>query len=281
MLHESPPWHPEPDGAGRLTYTGPDDPWPKRFVLSAIEGLSGRWGLERRYRAVRARVGGPAEFWREALDELRIARDYEPAALAAIPREGPLVVVANHPLGVVDGLALCELGASLRTRFQILTHRALCTDRMLDSFLLPVDFAETRDALRTNIATKAEAIETLAVGGAVLVFPAGGIATAPGGRGKAVDLPWKRFVARLIQSARATVVPVYFYGQNGRLFQFVSTFSPTLRLALILREVRRHEGRPLRIEIGAPIPYSDLAHLTDRQKLLDHLRETTLALCHR
>ncbi|MEZ4701495.1 MAG: lysophospholipid acyltransferase family protein [Rhodothermales bacterium] len=267
-----------PDRYGRISYAAPEDPWPKRFAIRAIERLSGRPAIERRYRALRARLERPSDFWQAALDALGVALRYDERRLAAVPADGPLVVVANHPLGVVDGLALCALGNRLRPRFQILTNRALCTDPMLDPYLLPVDFAETREATRTNIATKQAALETLSAGGALLIFPAGGIATATGWRGPVVDLPWKRFAARLIQASGATVVPIFFYGQNSRLFQLVSQFSLTLRLALILHEVRRHRGRPLRIAIGEPIPFHDLAHLQDRQALLDVLRQRVEAL---
>ena len=114
---------------------------------------------------------------------------------------------------------------------------------------------------------------------ALTLFPAGGVATARGFRGPIEDLEWKRFVVKVIQMTRATVVPVYVHGRNGRLFQFVSQFSPTLRLALLLNETRNKMGRPVRVTIGDPLPYEALAGFRDRQALLDHLRATVFALC--
>ncbi len=262
----------------RLSYAVPGDPFLKRAAIATVEVLSGRRSLERRYRELRRTLHDPGDFWGEALARLRVGLDYDAARLSAVPGEGPIVFVANHPLGVIDGLALCALGRQARPRYQILINSALCTDPLLTPFLLPVDFGATREAIRTTIATKKSALRALQAGGALLVFPAGGIATADGWRGPVVDLAWKRFTARLIQESAATVVPIFFHGRNGALFQIASQFSPSLRLALIMHEVRRHEGRTLRIEIGAPIPYSDIAHLTDRQALLDHLRCATMAL---
>ena len=115
-------------------------------------------------------------------------------------------------------------------------------------------------------------------GGAVVVFPGGGISTAEGMWGPVTDLEWKRFTARLIQSAKATVVPLFFHGQNSRLFQIVSQFSLTLRLALVLWEVKRRVGSSLKITVGAPLPYHTLAHLKDRQELIDHLRSHVYGL---
>lgn len=269
---------PIPEQGGRISYASPDDPWHKRALILGIEALAGRPDIERRYRALRRQLRQPADFWGAALEALDVPLDLAGVPLPSLPAEGPIVLVANHPLGVVDGLALCELGRRVRSRFQILTNRALCTDPMLDPFLLPVDFAETREATRINIATKRAALRTLAAGGAVLVFPGGGIATSKGWWGPAEELVWKRFPARLIQESRATVVPIFFHGQNSRLFQIVSQFSPTIRLALILHEVRRHRGRPLRVVIGDPIPFDSLAHLTDRQTLLDELQRRVESL---
>ena len=96
----------------------------------------------------------------------------------------------------------------------------------------------------------------------------------------ATDLDWKLFMAKLVQSSKATVVPVYFPGQNSRLFQVVSQFSLTLRLSLVIREVNDRIGKPLRVVVGNPISYDNLAHIEGRQALTDHLRRCTYALAN-
>lgn len=115
-------------------------------------------------------------------------------------------------------------------------------------------------------------------GGAILIFPAGGIATTPTLFGAADDLPWKPFAAKLVQAAEATVVPVYFAGQNSRLFQIASRVSLTVRLALIAREVLRKTGDTLSVRVGDAIPYDDLAHIEDRDRMTALLRQQTLRL---
>ena len=115
-------------------------------------------------------------------------------------------------------------------------------------------------------------------GGAVVIFPGGGISTAQGWRGQVTDLEWKRFAAKLIQISKATVIPLYFHGHNSRLFQIVSQFSPTLRLALLIHEARRLRNSTLKITIGAPLPYAALSQFKDRQALLDHLRQLVYKL---
>ena len=151
---------------------------------------------------------------------------------------------------------------------------------MLNSneFMLPVDFAETREAAKTNIETKRRAVETLNQDGAVVIFPGGGVSTSQGWFGPAKDLEWKRFTAKLVQTSRATVLPLFFHGQNSRLFQIVSQFSLTLRLALLLREVKNKMGLTIDVSIGNPIPFEALAHIKNRQELLNTLRDITYDL---
>jgi putative hemolysin len=111
-----------------------------------------------------------------------------------------------------------------------------------------------------------------------VVFPAGGASTAPKPWSKrAVDAEWKNFAARLIISAKAPVVPVYFAGQNSRLFQIASHISMTLRLSLFFKEVYDKIGSELHVRIGDVIPYSELDGM-DRTKLMEHLRRKTYAL---
>ena len=146
--------------------------------------------------------------------------------------------------------------------------------------MLPVDFSGTRDAQATNIASRSAARRHLEGGGAVLVFPAGGISTAPDrlGRRRAMDAPWQPFAAQLLQRSRCPVVPIHFDGQNSRLFQMASHVSQTLRLALMAGEIRRRFGARLGVTIGAPIGFDELARLTDRVALAAELCRRTYAL---
>ncbi len=119
----------------------------------------------------------------------------------------------------------------------------------------------------------------LAQGGAVVAFPGGTVSTPlhPLAR-TAVDPAWKPFAASLIQRSGAPVLPVYFEGQNSRLFQIASHLSQTLRLSLLFNEVRNKIGGRIEVRIGDILRYADLALLQHRQQLVDHLRTITYAL---
>ena len=263
----------------RLTYASPDDPLTKRLVIEAIERATGRPKLERLYREVQTIASSPVDIWDTVLAKLAIRLDYDEQQLAKIPKLGPLVFIANHPFGVVDGLILGTLLSRVRSEFFVLVNEVLCRDETMNEFLLPIDFRETREAMRTNIATKQETLRRLHEGQALGIFPAGGVSTAPRKFWKAAeDLEWKRFVAKVIQQTEATVVPIYVHGRNSRLFQMASQVSLSLRLSLLLNEVRNKIGREISLSIGDPIAYQQIAHLKDRQALLDHLREVTFGL---
>ena len=259
-----------------FTYAAPEDPAWRRGLIHSIEQLTGKPRLWRLYADYCAGPVSP-DFFAEAIERLALTVDIERRELARIPRDGPLVVVANHPFGVVDGLVLGYLLSRVRPDFRILVNSVLYRLPELQPFLLPVDFAETREAQVTNIATRRQALNALKAGRAVAIFPGGTVSTAGSPLGRAVDPEWKPFVGRLVPEGRARVLPVFFEGQNSRVFQWASQLSMTLRLSLLFREVVNKMGGEVKLRIGAPISHAQLAHFEDRRALTDHLRSLTYA----
>ncbi|WP_422007108.1 lysophospholipid acyltransferase family protein [Pyruvatibacter mobilis] len=261
-----------------FSYASPDDPRLKRVVIRAIELLTGQPRLKRMYFDNRENPVAGETFFAAAIRYLRLQLEFDMARLDAIPKDGPLVVVANHPFGVIDGLVIGHLTSMVRPNFKVLTNAVLTQAPELEDYLLPVDFDPTPEAMATNIRTRKEARDLLNSGGTIIVFPGGTVSTAPRPFGRAVDPIWQPFTAQLIQRSKATVVPMFFDGQNGRLFQVASHFSRTLRLSLLFREVRERIGSRVRIRIGEPIAYDDLAHLKDRVEFSEELRRRTYSL---
>ena len=249
----------------------------KRVLIRAIEKATGQRRLHRMYLDYQ-RAPRRDDFWEEAVRRLELRIHYDPQRLEAIPASGPLVIVSNHPFGVVDGIVLSYLVKQIRPDFKILINSVLYRAPEIRPYLLPIDFAETREALETNIRSRAQALNHLNAGGAVVVFPGGTVSTSERFFGKAFDPEWKPFTAKLIQAAGATVVPFHFAGQNSRAFQIVSQFSMTLRLSLLFKEVVARIGSDIQVTIGDPVGSNDLASFDDRRALIDHLRDTTYAL---
>ncbi len=263
-----------------FSYATASDPPLKRGMIRLVEKATGQPKLKKMYLDNQQFPRPNENFFQAAVRKLALDVRYDAGALAAMPATGPVVVVANHPYGVLDGIVISWLISKVRTDFVALTNVVLMRAPEVNRFILPVDFSETDEAQRTNIASRAAARAQLEKGGVVVVFPAGAVSTAPDKLGlkPAVDWRWQPFVAQLIQRSKAVVVPIWFSGQNSRLFQIASHVSYTLRISLIFHEVRSRIGTALPVVIGAPIPYADLAAIKDRQALADALRDRVYAL---
>jgi putative hemolysin len=263
-----------------FSYADPSDPRLKRTLIRAVEQATGQRTLKRIYLDHCARPPDGESFWDAAVRYLALDVRFDRAALDRIPRNGPVVIVANHPYGVLDGIVMSWLISKVRPDFKVLTHSLLLRAPEARPYLLPVDFSPTPEAQRTNLESRAKARELLSQGGCVVVFPAGAISTAPDrlGREPAVDGAWQPFTAQLIQRAKATVVPVYFGGQNSRLFQMASHISLTVRLSLIFHEVKNKIGAAMPVAIGEPIPFPELAAVMDRHEFTDVLRRRVYGL---
>lgn len=260
-----------------LTYASAYDSRLSRLSIRAIEILTGQVRLKRLYDMYQAEMKGSVDFWEAAMRLLELSLDYDSAKLATLPATGPLVIVANHPFGLVDGILIGHLANRVRRDFKVLTNARLYPpDADIQHFILPIDFDNTAEARAVTLKTRALARQHLVAGGCLVVFPAGGVATTPTPFARrAIDNDWKPFTARLIHAAKADVVPMFFHGQNSRLFQIASHISMTARLAFLLHEVANKIGDDFRVSIGDVLPYGSLQHLRDPQELSRHLRART------
>ena len=266
-----------------FSYAEPNTPPVKRHVIRLIEKATGQPYLKKLYLENQRRSAGGSSFFEDAVRILALDVKYDTEALAGIPASGPAVIVANHPYGVLDGIVISWLISQVRQDFLVLTNAVLLRAPEIRDYVLAVDFAETPEAMETNIRSRARARAHLDAGGVIIVFPAGGISTTPDrlGRKPAIDAPWGTFTANLIQRSKAPVVPIWFAGQNSRLFQIASHLSMSLRLSLVFHEVRSRVGTILPVVIGAPITFSELSDIKDRQSLMNELRRRTYQLAER
>lgn len=251
-----------------------------RTVISIVEWLSGKITLLRI--ANRFEKSGrkyETTIWEKVAELLEIDLDCPPDQIARIPATGPVVLVANHPFGFVDGLVLANLVCKVRLDMKILTRSFFAGVPDIKDNMVAVAFPHDEDSQMRNIAVRKEVMEHLANGGVVILFPAGRVATARRFFGPAVEHPWNPFTAKMILKSKARVVPVFFPGQNGWLYQFVQHFSPTLRQALLMHEVVRKIGSRQSPTIGHPIEREEIDALTLNQtEFMAWLRARTLAL---
>jgi putative hemolysin len=245
-----------------------------------MEQAAGRRKLARLYQRWREGLSlGPASPFQSMLAVMRIRLDIAGAWPPALPIGEPLVIVANHPFGIGDGVALLALAEQLGRPFRILVSNDLMRIEEMAAFGLPVSFEDTREAQALNLRTRREAMRLLKEGVTIIVFPAGGVATAAKVFGRAEDLPWKQFTARLVRAGGASVLPVHVHGQNGPLFHLVSKWSQTLRYGLLIGAFRRLYGRTIRLTVGEPIRAHDEAGAkTEGRALTDSLRRSVFRL---
>lgn len=263
-----------------FTYSNSGQSRFRRSLIRTMERLSGRPKLHRMYvdwqiRGKRLDESVFAAALRLLDVRLQISGEHN---LAKLPATGGLLIVANHPFGILDGLSMGELGMRLRGNSQILTNSQLCQVSEIAPHLLPVDFSGTPEARRITSATRRRAAELLASGKVVAIFPAGGVSTSNSPvKGWACDAEWHPFVGRLATIPGVTTLPVHFSGQNSRLFQIASHLSFPLRVAMIFHETRRRIGRTLRLTVGTPLSAADLA-VVERNDIARFLRRKTMTL---
>jgi putative hemolysin len=245
----------------------------RQFFLQRLERLSGVHKYLHVYEQWRTQVAGRHpqmmnELLRMLEVELAIQSDQWPPRNIA---DGPLVMVANHPFGIGDGIALAAMAEQLQRPFKVLINTEFLRIPEFHGHCLPIDFSNNRDALATNLATRKQALEDLRNGVTLLAFPAGTVATAPRVFGRAQEVPWKMFTAGLVQKARANVLPVFFEGQNSFLFHAASHVSASARMSLLIAEFRRFPHSRLNIHAGAVVSFADLDAGGGRLALTDDL----------
>jgi putative hemolysin len=268
-----------------LTYADPAAPVLERAFINLIEVMGGRSALVKLYE--QWRVQWPLtgmSLWSSALYWLGVSLEMsgEPWP-PPVQRNERLVVIANHPYGLLDGIAICALAEKLGRPFRILAHSQLMRVPELIPYFLPIDFKETEEAVRNNIEARRRALDALQAGETIVIFPAGGVSTAPlkfplEQFARANDLPWKNFAYRLIRSAEATVLPLYFFGQNGPMFHAVSRVSVAWRIALLVGELNKRRGKPLRVRVGCPITWPEMAAIPSAALAMRELRRRVYAL---
>lgn len=268
-----------------LTYADPTAPALERAFINLVEMMGGRTTLVKLYDQWRAQwpLSGMS-LWSSALYwlgvSLRMSGEPWPPPLR---RDDRLVIIANHPYGLLDGIAICALAEKLGRPFRILAHSQLMRVPELTPYFLPIDFNETEDAVRNNIEARRRALAALQAGETIVIFPAGGVSTAPlrlplKRFARADDLPWKNFAYRLIRSAEATVLPLYFVGQNGPMFHAASRVSMAWRIALLIGELNKRRGKPLEVRVGRPISWPEMAAIPAAALAMRELRRRVYAL---
>lgn len=256
----------------------------RRLIRGVIERALGVHRLRCAYDRVTASVESPDDtdaLLDHALAEFGLTTDVCEADLERVPTAGPLVVVANHPHGVIDGLLLAALVRRKRPDLRVLGNRWLHEFAALRDLILDVDPLGSRGAAASNTSSMRAAHRWLQQGGALLVFPAGRISALRWGRRGVHDSRWSMHTARLQQRADAAVLPVHIGGRNSALFQLAGLVHPRLRTLLMAWETVGKNGSNIRIRVGNAIRPRQLQRFAEPRELVDYLRLRTEILARR
>jgi putative hemolysin len=270
----------QPYDRRRLSYANTFERPFQVKTIQLMELLTGKLQLLRRIRTFEA-MGVPEgqAFWKQALEVMGIDLTTPEEQIARIPKEGPLVITANHPHGLVDGMVLAELIGKVRTDYKILTRSLLTGVGEIEQFMIPVPFAHEPDALQQNLEMRKQAMQQLQDGGVVVLFPSGVVASSTTMMGPAIEADWNPFTAKMIQRSNADVLPIYFPGSNSRWYQIANCVSATLRQGLLLYEVVHALDKSQAPVVGHPIGRSEISEWSSNPRgFVAWLREQTLAL---
>lgn len=227
-------------------------------------------------------AAGKAEgFLERVLDDLNVAWRVSQADLASVPAKGPLVVVANHPFGAIEGIILAALLRKRRPDVRVMANFLLGRIPELRELFICVDPFGGEAAAGRNVGPLRQALRWVKAGGALAVFPAGEVAHLDLKQGGVVEPRWSETIAGLVRRANAPVLPVYFDGSNGPLFHLLGLVHPRLRTAMLPREVVNKCGRTLEVRVGAVIPSRRLAAIEGDAAMSEYLRDRMLLLRHR
>ena len=258
------------------TFTNP----VQRNTIKTLELLTGKLRLLRKVRQFEKMgipVGQP--FWKQALDLLGINLLTKQSEITKIPKKGSLVITANHPHGLVDGMVLAELIGKVRTDYKILTRSLLTGVKQIDQFMIPVPFDHEENALKKSLEMRKSAMDHLDNGGVVVIFPSGKVASSESLFGDVVEGDWNPFTAKLIQKSGANVVPIFFPGSNSRIYQIANQISATLRQGLLIYEVVHAMNKPQKPLVGSLIKQDEISvWKSDPRGFMRWLRERTLSL---
>jgi putative hemolysin len=264
----------------RLSYAGTFTNPLKVISIRAIEWVTAKVKLLQMIRSFE-KSGAPVgvTFWSKAVAHMGIRIDTPPEEIARIPKTGAVIVVANHPHGLVDGMIMGELVSRVRPDFRILTRSLLTGIPEIEEFMIPVPFPHEENSRELGLQMRDLTMTHLAEGGVVILFPAGKVACSETWFGPAIEAEWNVFTHKMITKSGALILPIHFTGQNSRAYQIANKLAATLRQGLLLYEIRRALFKPQRPHVGMPISADELEKWKGNPRgFLAWLREHTLSL---
>jgi putative hemolysin len=197
-----------------------------------------------------------------------------------IPTKGPFIIIANHPLGGLDGLILLRLICNIRPDFKLQGNFLVQHIEAIKDFILPVNPFENFKSAHSSYKGLKDAYKHLKNGKPLGIFPAGEVSSYQLKEMKITDRQWQKSSIRFIKTAGVPVIPIYFHGHNSTLFYLLGQIHPLLRTAKLSSEILNKSNQNINIEIRKPIPGKTLMTFSTITGLSHYLRAKTYSLSH-
>ena len=218
------------------------------------------------------------EFADNLIKYLNVKCKLNSAELEYLPKEGPFIIVCNHPFGAIDGIILLSMIGKVRPDIKILTNFLLSYIPNLEKSFFPVNPFTDRKGLRSSLKGLKMAKKHLENGGALALFPAGEVSSNNNKEHVVKDIEWQPSVIKLIKNAKVPVVPLFFSGQNSALFHFLGKIHPLLRTVRLPHELSNKRNKEVSISIGKSVTASEIEDFTSIRELGRYLWSRTYAL---
>jgi putative hemolysin len=251
-----------------------------KLVGNPLEKMLSLDSINRLYAETRA-VEDTRNYFASILRVFNVDYELTEEDAAKIPTDGPLMVVANHPFGAIEGVILGQILTQRRPDVRLLGNHWLTEIPEMREWVIPVDPWGGGEAVQANIAPVKSCLRWLKSGGVLAAFPSGTVSHLQVRQKQVSDPPWHPTVAAMARRSNATVIPVFFEGRNSNMFQLAGLIHPALRTALLPNELLRRSNSKVRVRIGRPIGPDKLARYADDETLIEYLRWKTYMLQRR
>ena len=261
-----------------------NDPLQNRLfsmVKGPIEHFLAFPRMNRAYDEI-GRMNDNRPFPDKVLEKLNVTYDLAEADLArmTIPT-GPVIVVANHPFGGIEGIILASLLRSLRCDVKFMANYLLSSIPEMKDMLISVNPFKGENSVRENIRPIRESIQWVKDGHMLVVFPAGEVSHFNVQQGAAIDPAWSPTIAGIIRKTNAPVLPLFFQGTNSAAFHMAGMVHPMLRTAMLPNELFNKNRKSIQVSVGDLIPYAKLKTFEQDRDMTEYLRLRTYILAHR
>jgi probable hemolysin len=212
------------------------------------------------------------DFFNKLLEELNVKYLAFQEDLAKIPKTGPFILVANHPLGALDGVIMCKILSEIRPDFKVMGNFLLTKIEPMAPYVISVNPFEGRKEAYSSMSGMREALRHLSEGHCLGIFPAGEVSNKNNEFHEILDKEWENPALKLIKKANVPVVPMYFHAKNSKLFYSASKIHPDLQTLLLPSEMVNKREKPIKIRIGRPVSPKVLADYETTKELENFLR---------